>query len=100
MRPVPNTLVVNIGDMLSRITNYELKATKHRVLDIGVERFSSPFFFEPHYAARIPKLLKEDALKYDKDDELIYGDWVIEKMRMFGEWKYFQKTKASAQKTT
>jgi len=37
--------------MLSRITNGKLKATKHRVLDIGVERYSSPYFFEPHYCA-------------------------------------------------
>ncbi len=54
VRPVPKTIVVNLGDMLSRITNYKLKATKHRVLDIGVERFSSPFFFEPNYLAKIP----------------------------------------------
>ena len=40
--------------MLSRITNYILKATLHRVIDIGYDRFSSPFFFEPHYAAKIP----------------------------------------------
>lgn len=54
VRPVKKTLVVNLGDMLSRITDYKLKATLHRVLDIGVERFSSPFFFEPHYLAKIP----------------------------------------------
>jgi isopenicillin N synthase-like dioxygenase len=54
VRPVSKTLVINLGDMLSRITNYKLKATKHRVLDIGVERFSSPFFFEPNYSAKIP----------------------------------------------
>ena len=54
VRPIPNTIVVNLGDMLSRITNYQLKATKHRVLDIGVERYSSPFFLEPFYGARIP----------------------------------------------
>jgi len=51
VRPVPKTIVVNLGDMLSRITNGTLKATQHRVLDIGVERYSSPYFFEPHYSA-------------------------------------------------
>ena len=61
VRPVPNTLVINLGDMLSRITNYKLKATKHRVLDIGVERFSSPFFFEPNYSAKIPVSLVGDS---------------------------------------
>lgn len=54
IRPMPNAIVVNLGDMISRITNYKLKATLHRVLDIGVDRYSSPFFFEPHYAASIP----------------------------------------------
>jgi isopenicillin N synthase-like dioxygenase len=57
VRPVTNMLVVNLGDMFSRITNYTLKATLHRVLDIGVERFSSPFFFEPHYTTEIPTVL-------------------------------------------
>jgi isopenicillin N synthase-like dioxygenase len=51
---VPNAFVINIGDMLSRITNYILKATLHRVIDIGEDRYSSPFFFEPHYEAMIP----------------------------------------------
>jgi len=54
IKPRPNVLVVNIGNMLSRITNNELKATWHRVLDIGVDRYSSPFFFEPKYTAEIP----------------------------------------------
>jgi len=89
VRPVPNTLVVNLGDMLSRITNYKLKATKHRVLDIGVERFSSPFFFEPHYAARIPT----EVGRATDDDVFVYGDWVIEKMREFGEFKDLFKNK-------
>ena len=55
--PVHNQIVVNLGYTISRITNYKLKATKHRVLDIGVERFSSPFFFDPKYPAVIPSNL-------------------------------------------
>jgi len=51
---VPNTLVVNLGEMLAKMTGNQLKATKHRVLDIGVERYSCPFFFEPFYLAMIP----------------------------------------------
>ena len=54
VKPVPNTIVVNLGDMLARISNDQVKSTKHRVLDIGVERYSSPFFFEPYYGAHIP----------------------------------------------
>jgi isopenicillin N synthase-like dioxygenase len=100
VRPVAKTLVVNLGDMLSRITDFQLKATKHRVLDIGVERFSSPFFLEPHYAARIPsKIASLETLSDNKQEEFVYGDWLIEKlMREFGEWKHFQKTKQSVKK--
>ena len=80
VKPRPNTIVVNLGDMLSRITNYTLKATKHRVLDIGVERFSSPFFLEPRYAAEIPTVLKE-GLDDSDAEKLVYGDWLIERIR-------------------
>lgn len=54
VRPVANSIVVNFGDMLSRITENHLKSTKHRVMDIGVERYSSPFFLEPYFDAKIP----------------------------------------------
>ena len=90
--------------MLSRITNGTLKATQHRVLDIGVERYSSPYFFEPHYSAQIPKSIKNDILiannenssetnenQSDSEGNFIYGDWVIEKMREFGEFKHLFK---------
>lgn len=70
--------------MLSRITNYKLKATKHRVLDIGVERYSSPYFFEPYYQARIPNTIIDE--EEDEKEGFVYGDWVIEKMiHSFGE---------------
>lgn len=95
---MPKTIVVNLGDMISRITDYKLKATKHRVLDIGVERFSSPFFFEPHYGAKIPNniLVSEANDVSGSESEFIYGDWLIDKIREFGEYKDFQKIKPLA----
>ena len=64
IKPVKNTLVVNLGEILSRISNFKLKATKHRVLDIGIERFSSPFFLEPKYSALIPRsLIKNEEIQ-------------------------------------
>jgi isopenicillin N synthase-like dioxygenase len=51
--PVHNTLVMNIGETLSKISGYRFKATRHRVLDIGCERYSSPFFLEPKFSALI-----------------------------------------------
>lgn len=58
-KPIPHAFVINIGDMLSRISNYILKATLHRVICIGDDRYSSPFFFEPHYGAVIPSSIMD-----------------------------------------
>ncbi|MEO3402670.1 2-oxoglutarate and iron-dependent oxygenase domain-containing protein [Mucilaginibacter sp. CAU 1740] len=45
-------LVVNVGDMLQRLTNNKLKSTTHRVVNpprelMGFSRFSVPFFLHP-----------------------------------------------------
>lgn len=52
--PPPGALVVNIGDMLQRLTNGVLPSTSHRVVNpaperMDVSRYSTPFFlhFEP-----------------------------------------------------
>ena len=54
--PAPGTVVVNIGDMLSRLTNDVLPSTSHRVVNPaperrGVARYSMPFFlhFRPEF---------------------------------------------------
>ncbi len=56
VRPQPGELVVNIADMLQRLTNGRLPSTTHRVVNpsperAGVSRFSLPFFlhFAPDY---------------------------------------------------
>lgn len=99
VKPKPNVIVVNLGDMFSRITGYTLKATKHRVLDIGVDRYSSPFFLEPRYAARIPNSLMttKDAEDGSAPEELVYGDWLIDKIRQFAEYTHFTKTKRAVE---
>jgi isopenicillin N synthase-like dioxygenase len=54
--PREGELVVNVGDMLQRLTNQVLKSTSHRVVNPaperrGVSRYSMPFFlhFRPDY---------------------------------------------------
>ena len=83
VRPVYNQLVVNLGDTFSRITDFALKATKHRVLDIGIERFSSPFFLEPKHSARIPR----NMLAPEEDEPIIFGEWLVEKLQTYVEWQ-------------
>ena len=85
VKPQYNQLVVNVGDIMSRITNFQLKATKHRVLDIGIERFSSPFFLEPKYAARIPSNLLQPE-EAQVEPPIIYGEWIVKKIMTYAEW--------------
>lgn len=49
---LPEQLVVNVGDMLERLTNKRLKSTIHRVVNppkdkMNQSRFSIPFFMHP-----------------------------------------------------
>ncbi len=57
--PPPGAVVVNIGDMLARLTNHVLPSTTHRVVNPaperrGAARYSMPFFlhFEPDFVIR------------------------------------------------
>lgn len=56
VNPPPGAVVVNIGDMLQRLTNHVLPSTTHRVVNPAPDRraasrYSMPFFlhFEPDY---------------------------------------------------
>jgi isopenicillin N synthase-like dioxygenase len=56
INPPPGSVVVNIGDMLARLTNDVLPSTTHRVVNPaperrGVARYSTPFFlhFRPDF---------------------------------------------------
>lgn len=104
IKPVKNTIIMNIGEILSRISNYKIKATRHRVLDIGVERFSCPFFLEPKFSARISDTILDskrkqcEDLKYDKDPANAkevsglrsYGEVLCSKLvGAYGEWHGF-----------
>ncbi len=49
---LPDQIIVNVGDMLDRLTNHNLKSTIHRVVNpsrekMNTSRYSIPFFMHP-----------------------------------------------------
>lgn len=49
---LPDQIIINVGDMLDRLSNHKLKSTIHRVVNppkekMGTSRFSIPFFMHP-----------------------------------------------------
>ncbi len=70
---LPEQLVVNVGDMLQRLTNNRLKSTTHRVVNPPRElwrtsRYSIPFFLHPRSEMRLDCLdsciTEENPLNY------------------------------------
>lgn len=57
-KPVPNTFVVNIGELLELASNGYLKATMHRVVSpkAGQQRFSSAYFMTARLDSTVPLL--------------------------------------------
>ena len=71
---VEESFVVNVGDMLSRLTNGLLRSTPHRVINkSGRERFSCPFFFDPHTNAIIQPLNETGKPKFSP---INYGEFL------------------------
>jgi len=79
--PIPDTLVVNVGDFLEMATNNEFVSTIHRVINrTGEERYSLPYFFSPSQDVMIetlPTCVTEEkaAMK-----PILAGDWQRERL--------------------
>lgn len=88
--PGENEIVINVGDMLQRLTNNYLKSTTHRVVNPPKElwhvpRLSIPFFLHPKSS------MKLDCLKscITNDNPLHYepitaGEYLDERLREIG----------------
>lgn len=85
----PGSLVMNIGDTLSRMMGGRFKATRHRVIDIGVDRYSVPFFMSPNFEVDVGIDLMSKALGEKKEyTPEKYGHYALRRIKY--EKKYFE----------
>jgi isopenicillin N synthase-like dioxygenase len=91
--PLPGTFVVNLGDMLERMTGGRYRSTPHRVRNrSATDRLSFPFFFDPAWDAEVRPVPQLGATspaparpRWDGEDvallEGTYGDHLWRKVR-------------------
>lgn len=86
----PDQIVVNVGDMLQRLTNNKLKSTTHRVVNPPREkwnthRFSIPFFLHPRSEMSLDCLESCIDQQHPKAYEAITaGDYLSERLQEIG----------------
>jgi isopenicillin N synthase-like dioxygenase len=72
--PVAGAFVMNVGDMLHRWSNGRLLSTPHRVTNrTGHERYSVPFFFDPHVDTVIAPLPGNSEPLFEP---VVFGDFL------------------------
>lgn len=87
---VPGSLVVNIGDLMAKVSGGRFRATQHRVRSSpGKDRYSVPFFFEPGVDCAVHSV-EED------DQAVIYGEHVLCKMQGWVEFQDLEKNASVA----
>ena len=87
---LPDQLVVNVGDMLERLTNKKLKSTIHRVVNpprekMHTSRYSIPFFMHPRSEMDLSCLescITEASPKHFPD--ITAGEFLEERLRELG----------------
>ena len=86
--PMENTLAVNFGRLLEKWTGGRIKATLHRVVGSGQERYSVPFFYEPRVDAIIAPLPLHASSGFQDAAfaPFFYGDYVWSSTTKFVEF--------------
>lgn len=87
---LPEQIVVNVGDMLQRLTNNKLRSTTHRVVNPprelwGTSRFSIPFFLHPKSEMSLASLEScIDAQHPKAYEDATAGEYLDERLREIG----------------
>lgn len=87
---LPDQIVVNVGDMLDRLTNHKLKSTIHRVVNpprekMGTSRFSIPFFMHPRADMDLTSLESCVSSEFPKMYvNMTAGEFLEERLRELG----------------
>ena len=87
---LPDQLVVNVGDMLERLTNKKLKSTIHRVVNpprhlMNTPRYSIPFFMHPRSEMDLTALPScVDAQHPKLWDNITAGGFLDQRLREIG----------------
>lgn len=87
---LPDQIVVNVGDMLQRLTNNKLKSTTHRVINPprekwGTSRYSIPFFLHPRSEVSLnclPSCISESNSK--KFSDITAGEYLEQRIIELG----------------
>jgi isopenicillin N synthase-like dioxygenase len=86
----PDELMINVGDMLSRLTNNKLKSTIHKVINPpeelwGTSRYSIPFFMHPKAEMKL-NCLEEciDANHPKIYEDITAGEFLTERLIELG----------------
>lgn len=89
--PLEGTLVVNFGQVLEQWSAGRIRATEHRVLGSGRERFSIPFFYEARSDAVIAPLPGD---RPDLFAPFEYGDFLWQRMTSFVEFRGLERERS------
>lgn len=87
---IQDHIVVNVGDMLQRLTNNKLKSTTHRVINppkelLGTSRYSVPFFLHPRSDMRLDCLEScIDGNNPKAYEDITAGEYLMERLREIG----------------
>jgi isopenicillin N synthase-like dioxygenase len=89
--PLQGTLAVNFGQVLEQWSAGRIRATEHRVLGSGRERFSIPFFYEARADATIAPLPLD---RPDLFAPFEYGDFLWRRINSFVEFRGMERERS------